>query len=173
MKTFTWKLTNPKSDSSVGDVILTLERALAAWNAVCGVSWQRVPVLERANLEFTFGPLNEVEHDSGQSRRVRARYIPFSYERGKIVFNEAVIWKTWKPGFLGMLGRIFASGGVDAQDLLTFAIHEVGHALGLPHSDDDLSVMHPMPELSGLKSKVTGEDARKALIRYPKLPRYP
>lgn len=70
---------------------------------------------------------------------------------GRIHFDDAERWGTTDAG--------------DREDLLTTAIHEIGHALGLRHSGDSDAVM--FFEINGVQHELHEFDIRGIKSRYP------
>lgn len=139
-------------------VLATLVRATRAWEkAVPGLrlKWHptwRIP--QSGDILFKFGP---VPSTPGQRNLAMSGSVA---EADIITFSAAEQWHLApKAGFFAQVGRWFARG---KRDFLTVALHELGHAMGLAHTEDESdSVMHPHAESFGLWSEPSERDAAR------------
>ena len=123
-------------------------RAMEAWNEVGGV------------------PLRFKRTRSAQSPDVEFRWIR-QFEAHQAGTTD---WETDGEGWLSSAVVTLATqheGGTSMSDefLLLVALHELGHVIGLPHSDDPSDVMHPGNRNMALSDR----DVRSARQLYERL----
>ncbi|MCL7960187.1 MAG: matrixin family metalloprotease [marine benthic group bacterium] len=123
-------------------------RAMATWNEVGGV------------------PLRFQRTRSAQSPDVEFRWIR-QFEAHQAGTTD---WETDGEGWLSSAVVTLATqheGGTSMSDefVLLVALHELGHVIGLPHSDDPSDVMHPGNRNMALSDR----DVRSARQLYERL----
>lgn len=123
-------------------------RAMEAWNEVGGV------------------PLRFERTRSARSADVEFRWIR-QFEAHQAGTTD---WETDGDGWLSSAVVTLATqheGGTSMSDefLLLVALHELGHVIGLPHSDDPSDVMHPGNRNMALSDR----DVRSARQLYERL----
>lgn len=140
-------LTVPRVDA-------TLKAAMAAISRVCGVTFCERAFREHADIEFRFGLVTQRRSDS-----LVLAQCEHKAKRKVITFSSEANWGTG-----GWLARIFAA---HKWDLRTFALHELGHALGLDHQPyEGDSIMVPSPEDVGIISRPSPRDAARLQAIY-------
>ncbi len=152
MRTLSWRLQQTRTGPDRSEMKATIVMALNAWSKAAGIQFKEEK-LDDPEILFIFGrtsrPYHTAEHIQSDGKHL-------------VVFSDSVKWKPIKPGWWGAVKRNFFQQGAD---LLTFALHELGHVIGLPHVsylDDKDSVMIPRPEASGLVSKPSEMDGQLA-----------
>lgn len=122
-----------------------VRRAVDEWNRAAG-------------LPVTF---RRTDHES--TADVRFRWV----RRFDVSRAGTTEWKTDGEGWLASAVVTLATEHVDGtpmsdEFLLLVALHELGHVLGLPHSEDPSDVMHP----GNRNSRLSGRDVRSAQRLY-------
>lgn len=143
----------PKSDQKQA-----VRDALAAWAEVADLAFEeRLDGDTTARLLVSFEPKSHGDWDF-EERVLAHAYFPDDTEvPGTAIAGDTHIYNKWQwaigvpPSFPGMVGPF---------DLKWVLVHEFGHALGIGHSDVEMSIMYPAIH----KQRALHDDDKTAII---------
>ncbi len=149
----TYYIGNAPASLTQAAVDAAVKSALNVWAAVADISFTRTSRPNRANsIDISFRTLD------GPGRTLAEGYSPDDVNpariAGDIQFDAAEVWEVGD-----------ALGGA-AMDLVLTAAHEIGHALGLDHSDVVGSLMAPTISADGQFTGLARTDADAILALY-------
>ena len=133
----TYKLLNSTPDLSVARQRQIIQEAFSRWSGVCALTFQEVEGSAAANLSLGFqrdshGDGNPFDDAGGPDGNTLAHaFFPppaGGSWAGTLHFDEFETWKD-QPGGIGIR-------------LYNVALHEIGHLLGLAHSQDPNAIMY-------------------------------
>jgi hypothetical protein len=144
----TYYMDNCPSTISCSTAQQAIQAAFQSWSELSPLTFREVSDPREADIELGWsnrGP------ELGYMGDVLA-YATFPSDGGDVTFDDSEPWS------------VFDSGEFD---LYLVATHEIGHALGLDHSDDPASLMYPVltPYTTGLNQ--TDVNAIQALYGLP------
>ncbi len=130
-----------------------LQTALGAWSAVADIRFTPTSQPNRTrSLDFTFGTMD------GPGGTLAEAYFPDDLNppiiAGDVQFDAAEVWE---------VGNALRGA---AMDLVLTAVHEIGHALGLDHSDVTGSIMGPTVTSEGDFTGLAQTDVASILALY-------
>lgn len=149
----TYYIANHPSSLTQAETEQAIETALDAWSSVANIKFTQTdqPGL-KDSLDFSFSSID------GVSRTLAQSYYPddvnSSRLAGDVQFDSAENWEVGN------------SEGSQAFDLTYVAVHEIGHALGLDHSDEAGSVMDDYATTNTVFSGLSNSDIAEILELY-------
>ncbi|MCU0480804.1 MAG: matrixin family metalloprotease [Anaerolineae bacterium] len=119
--TLTFKTLNCPANLDCGSAQEAIRKAFADWDAVSALSFSETSGNADIELSFTLD-----DSEFGTEGDVLA-FAYFPSDGGDIFFDDAEPWTLYDGG---------------DTDFYVVALHEIGHSLGLDHSDDPTAVMY-------------------------------
>lgn len=126
----TYHVANAPAGLSQAETNAAIDAALAAWSSVVDIEFTQTDQAgQRDSLDISFAPID------GQGGTLAQAYFPDDVNparlAGDIQFDTSESWEVGN------------AAGSRAFDLIYVAVHEIGHALGLDHSDATSSILAP------------------------------
>ncbi|XP_060810775.1 matrix metalloproteinase-2-like [Amyelois transitella] len=133
-RNITWNVINGASTLPKSRVEKQMEASLAIWAPHGGLSFTRVDRSSQADIKVSFG---REEHGDGFPFDGLGHVVAHAFPppSGSLHFDDDELWGD-DPDKEELANN-------DITDFFAVAVHEVGHALGMCHSDVEESVMYP------------------------------
>ena len=130
-----------------------IEQALKAWSDVVDITFTETEFANQLDsLDITFRSID------GRGGTLAQAYLPDDLNRsrlaGDVQFDSSENWEVGNDQ------------GSRATDLLYVAVHEIGHAIGLEHSDVNGSVLEPTVSPNQFFTSLDDDDRDAALALY-------
>ena len=131
-----WHLINQTPDVNSFELLFAMQQAFGVWQEVLPVTFEPTKDISKADFFLYFSPKeSHIEavgcpfDFDGKGKVLAHAFYPNTRFKGHIHFDDAELF-----GMDGQLERVH---------LATVAAHEIGHALGIPHTDIPDNLMNP------------------------------
>ena len=123
---------------------LAVNLAMTTWEAEIPLKLKWVKRDDNPDITIEFRPKSEDDLFLKSPNILAYAYFPNTSRQGEIVFNDAYIWGP-KEAVVNVTNPDGSVSRVKQYNVIQTLIHEIGHSLGLTHSDGDTCkecVMH-------------------------------
>ncbi|XP_038674970.1 stromelysin-1-like [Scyliorhinus canicula] len=156
----TFRLLNRTPDISNNAVDDIIRKAFKVWADVTPLSFTQTVGLSDIEMKFVTGEHGDGSPFDGPGRILAHAFAPGPGIRGDVHFDEAERWTTNSQNF----------------NLFSVAAHEIGHSLGLGHSNDKNALMYrfyKFQEINGFQLPADDVNGIQALYGAPVVPPSP
>jgi len=131
----TWALVQPTSQIDSVHIRRAIQQSLNIWSQHIPLNFTEVQPQPKPDMQFSFhaGAHGDYQPFDGPKGDLAHAFYP---EDGRVHFDDDEKW-TFEDG---------AKIKQNYTDLLSITIHEIGHSLGLPHSNDPGAIMNDVYE---------------------------
>jgi hypothetical protein len=158
----TYTFTNTSQDLPALDASKAVERAFHTWEGLGMITFREVSVGELADVEVRWTTAAENDFLLSGDVVAHADYPPGC---------DQVVSSGPKPIHFEDSDHFWADGKVlEAFDIETVALHEIGHILGLDHSPNRNDAMYPLLVPDLIKRDLTKQDEKEFFSLYPNQP---
>lgn len=142
-------------DVSLVDTEIVIDTAFATWAAVISLSFTRIQSLTTADIRVSFDSLNHGDGNAfdGQFGVLAHAFAPSD---GRLHFDQQESWSL----------NVNRPTSVGDFDLVSVAVHEIGHLLGLEHSAVQDAIMYPSISALTAKQSLSADDIAGAQALY-------
>jgi hypothetical protein len=152
MNDLTWCLGTHSADMSRFEQVRAIDRAAATWSRYDGITISRMAQCWDANIVINFYAPGEpeavgtdFEHFSDDLPLASSGFPGTRWSQIEIQVNDDLEWT-----------QEYVTEDDERYDIQTTLLHELGHSLGLDHSDVELAIMYPY--YWGSRRQLTADD---------------
>uniref|UniRef100_A0A8C6HHV4 Matrix metallopeptidase 12 n=1 Tax=Mus spicilegus TaxID=10103 RepID=A0A8C6HHV4_MUSSI len=148
----TYRIYNYTPDMKREDVDYIFQKAFQVWSDVTPLRFRKLHKDEAdIMILFAFGAHGDFNYFDGKGGTLAHAFYPGPGIQGDAHFDEA---ETWTKSFQG-------------TNLFLVAVHELGHSLGLQHSNNPKSIMYPTYRyLNPSRFRLSADDIRNIQSLY-------
>ncbi|XP_024382318.1 metalloendoproteinase 1-MMP [Physcomitrium patens] len=159
--TYAINLSTISSGVSVVDTQNTIDKAFATWQAAITLNFTRIMNIETADIRISFDAL---DHGDGNAFDGPLGVLAhaFAPTDGRLHFDMEEYWTI----------DVKTATSSGSFDLLSVAIHEIGHILGLEHSNFQDAIMYPSISPLVAKQSLHADDVAGVQALYEADPKY-